>query len=376
MMTKREEKDSSSPLLLSVAFAKIFRRFHTKNVYDLILNIGILTGGGDCAGLNAVIRAAVKKAEDYRWEVTGIRHGWEGLIKADTVKLSFSDVRDLVNVGGTVLKTSRTNPAKRPGGVEMVLENVKKLSLDAVIAIGGDDTLSVAAMLYKRGLKIVGVPKTMDNDLESTDFTFGFLSAVEEATHMIDSLKTTAESHDRIMIVEVFGRHAGWVAAYSGIGSGANLTILPEEPFDIEEVSNFVKKRHEAGEKATTIVIAEGASLKDSKTVDQGKIDEFGHVRLGGIGEFVAQELEKRTKYDIRTAVLAHVIRGGPPNAFDRVLSTRFGLAAVDLIRDGKFGLMVSLRGTTITSVSLEESTAKQRTVDPQLIAVTKEMSY
>ena len=335
-----------------------------------------MNGGGDCAGLNAVTRAVVKRAEEYGWEVIGIRHGWEGLLNIDTVALTYKDVRDLINTGGTVLKTSRTNPSKRPNGSETVLENVKKLELDAVIAVGGDDTLSVAAMLYKKGLKIVGVPKTMDNDLSSTDFTFGFLSAVEEATHEVDNLKTTAESHDRIVIAELFGRHAGWVAAYAGIASGANLIILPEEPFDLDEVASFVKKRYERGEKSTTIVISEGATLKNLKTVDQGKVDEFGHVRLGGIGQYVADELEKRTKYDIRTAVLAHQIRGGQPTAFDRVLSTRFGLAAVDLIKEGKFGMMVSLRGTAITSVSLEESTAKQRTVDPQLLAVTKQVSY
>jgi ATP-dependent phosphofructokinase / diphosphate-dependent phosphofructokinase len=322
------------------------------------LKIGILNGGGDCAGLNAVTRAVVKRAEDYGWQVTGIRHGWEGLLNVDTVELSYADVRDLINTGGTILKTSRTNPSKRPNGPETVLENVKKLGLDALIGVGGDDTLGVANTLYKKGLKIVGVPKTMDNDLSSTDFTFGFLSAVEEATHEVDNLKTTGESHDRVMIAELFGRHAGWVAAYAGIASGANLIILPEEPFDMDEVVSFVRKRYERGAKSTTIVIAEGATLKNLKTVDQGKIDEFGHVRLGGIGQYLAEELEKRTKYDIRTAVLAHQIRGGQPSAFDRVLSTRFGLAAVDLIKEGKFGMMVALRGTSITSVSLEESTS------------------
>jgi phosphofructokinase-like protein len=340
------------------------------------LKIGILNGGGDCAGLNAVTRAVVKKAEEYGWEVIGIRHGWDGLLNVDTIKLTFREVRSTINTGGTILKTSRTNPSKHPNGPDIVIDNVRKLGLDALIAVGGDDTLSVAAMLYKKGLKVVGVPKTMDNDLSSTDFTFGFDSAVEEATHEIDSLKTTADSHDRIMIAEVFGRHAGWVAAYSGIASGANLIILPEEPFDMDEVVSFVKKRQESGEKSTMIVVAEGATLKNLKAIDQGKVDEFGHVRLGGIGEFVAKEIEKRTKFDIRSAVLAHQIRGTIPTAFDRVLSTRFGLAAVDLIKEGKFGMMVSLRGTMITSVSLEESTAKQRTVDPQLIEATKQVSY
>jgi len=340
------------------------------------LKIGILNGGGDCAGLNAVTRAVVKRAEGYGWEVLGIRHGWEGFLRGDSTKLTYTDVAGIINVGGTVLKSSRTNPTKRAGGIETIMENSTKLGLDAVICVGGDDTLGVAAMLYKRGLKIVGVPKTMDNDLSSTDYTFGFDSAVNEATHAIDNLRTTAESHDRVFVVEIMGREAGWVAAYSGIASGANLIIVPEEPFDLEEVISFVRSRHEKGEKATVIVISEGASLKQLKGVDQGKVDEFGNVRLGGIGQFLGDEIEKSTKYDTRVAVLGHMIRGGSPTAFDRVLSTRFGLAAVDLIKDGKFGMMVSLRGTKITAVSLEESTSKQRLLDSEILDVIKKMSY
>jgi 6-phosphofructokinase 1 len=340
------------------------------------LIIGILNGGGDCAGLNAVTRAVVKQAEEFGWEVVGIRYGWEGLLKADTVKLSFHELEGIINQGGTILKSSRTNPTKRPNGIETIIENVKKLGLDAVIGVGGDDTLGVAAELYKEGLKIVGVPKTMDNDLSNTDYTFGFDSSVNEATHMIDNLRTTAESHDRVFVVEVMGREAGWVTAYAGIASGANLIIVPEEPFDIEEVVSFVKTRHEKGEKATVIVISEGATLKNQKGVDQGKVDEFGHVRLGGIGQYLGNELEKRTKYDTRVAVLGHTIRGGSPTAFDRVLSTRFGLAAVQLIKDGKFGMMVSLRGTKITTVSLEESTSKTRTLDQEILNVIKMVSY
>ena len=282
------------------------------------MKIGILNGGGDCAGLNAVTRAVVKQAEEFGWEVVGIRYGWEGLLKADTVKLSFHELEGIISQGGTILKSSRTNPTKRPNGIETIIENVKKLGLDAVIGVGGDDTLGVAAELYKKGLKIVGVPKTMDNDLSNTDYTFGFDSSVNEATHMIDNLRTTAESHDRVFIVEVMGREAGWVTAYAGIASGANLIIVPEEPFDIEEVVSFVKTRHEKGEKATVIVISEGATLKNQKGVDQGKVDEFGHARLGGIGQYLGDELEKRTKYDTRVAVLGHTIRGGSPTAFDK----------------------------------------------------------
>jgi ATP-dependent phosphofructokinase / diphosphate-dependent phosphofructokinase len=340
------------------------------------VKIGILNGGGDCAGLNAVTRAVVKRAEEYGWEVLGIKHGWEGFLKGDSTKLTYSDVKGIINVGGTLLKSSRTNPIKHSEGIETILENSKRLGLDAVICVGGDDTLGVAALLYKRGMRIVGVPKTMDNDLSSTDYTFGFDSAVNEATHAIDNLRTTAESHDRVFVVEIMGREAGWVAAYSGIASGANLIIVPEEPFEIDEVVSFVKSRHETGEKATVIVISEGAVLKQFKEVEQGKVDEFGHVRLGGIGQFLGDEIEKRTKYDTRVAVLGHMIRGGSPTAFDRVLSTRFGLAAVDLIKDSKFGLMVSLRGTKIIAVSLEESTSRYKLLDSEILNVIKAMSY
>lgn len=341
------------------------------------MKIGILNGGGDCAGLNAVTRAVVKRAEGYGWEVLGIKYGWQGFFEADSaVKLTYKDVQGIVGLGGTILKSSRTNPAKYPNGFETVIEKARRLELDALIAVGGDDTLGVAAQLYKKGLRIVGVPKTMDNDLSSTDYTFGFDSAVNEATHAVDNLKTTAESHDRVFVVEIMGREAGWVAAYAGIASGANLIIVPEEPFRIEDVVSFVKKRHESGEKATVIVVSEGAVLKESGGVDQSKVDEFGHPRLGGIGQLLGSEIEKRTKYDTRFVSLGHTIRGGSPTAFDRVLSTRFGLAAVDLIKEGRFGMMVSLKGTAITAVTLEESTSKQRLLEPEILDVIKLVSY
>ena len=340
------------------------------------MKIGILNGGGDCAGLNAVTRAVVKRAEEFDWEVVGIKYGWEGLLNPDTVNLTFGEVEGIVNEGGTILKSSRTNPFKHPNGAETITENVKKLGLDAVICVGGDDTLGVAARLFKLGLKVVGVPKTMDNDLSSTDYTFGFDSAVNEAAHLIDNLKTTAESHDRVFVVEVMGREAGWVAAYSGIASGANMILVPEEPFETENVVSFVRGRHERGERATIIVVSEGATLKNLKGVDQGKVDEFGHVRLGGIGQFLGDEIEKETKYDTRVAILGHTIRGGSPTAFDRVLSTRFGLAAVQLIKEGKFGMMVSLKGTKISTVTLEESTSKTRTLDSEILSVVKLISF
>jgi ATP-dependent phosphofructokinase / diphosphate-dependent phosphofructokinase len=340
------------------------------------LRIGILNGGGDCAGLNAVTRAIVKQAESYGWEIIGIRYGWDGFLRRDVVKLSFSEVEELIGVGGTILKSSRTNPARHPDGFRIILENSEKLELDAVVCVGGDDTLGVAAELYKRGLNVVGVPKTMDNDLGSTDYTFGFDSAVNEAVHAIDNLRTTAESHDRVFIVEVMGREAGWVAAYAGIASGANLTIVPEEPFDVLEVVSFVKRRIENGEKATVIVISEGASLAQVNPEISGKVDEFGHSRLGGIAQFLGEEIERETKQDTRVAVLGHMIRGGRPTAFDRVLSTRFGLAAVELIKEKKFGMMTSLHGTKIVSVSLEESTSKQRLLDPEILQTMKHVSH
>ncbi len=342
------------------------------------MRIGILNGGGDCAGLNAVTRAVVKRAESYGWEVIGIRYGWDGLLRSDFVKLTFDQVEELVGVGGTILKSSRTNPAKHTRGFETIMENASKAALDAVICVGGDDTLGVAAQLFKKGMKVVGVPKTMDNDLSSTDFTFGFDSAVNEAAHAIDNLKTTAESHDRVFIVEIMGREAGWVAAYAGIASGANLILVPERPFSIQEVISFVRTRHEKGEKATVIVVSEGASLEKTpeNSGNNGPVDEFGHSRLQGIGQLIGDEIERATKYDTRVSVLGHMIRGGRPTAFDRVLSTRFGLAAVELIKNGKFGTMTSLKETEIVTVGLEDSTSKQRLLDPQILETLDLVSY
>jgi len=341
------------------------------------MKIGILNGGGDCAGLNAVTRAVVKRAESYGWEVFGIRYGWEGLLQSDIVKLSFAEVEKLIGVGGTILKSSRTNPSKHPNGFQIVMENFRKLGLEALICVGGDDTLGVAFQLFKRGLPIVGVPKTMDNDLSSTDYTFGFDSAVNEAMHAIDNLRTTAESHDRVFVVEIMGREAGWVAAYAGIASGANLVLVPEEPFDLDGVIAFVKNRRDRGEKATVIVVSEGASLKKaSAKASNGSVDEFGHPRLGGIGQLIGEEIEKMTKFDTRVSVLGHIIRGGSPTAFDRMLSTQFGLAAVELIKEGKFGMMTSLRGFKIATVSLEEAVAKQRLLDPEILETLRMVSY
>lgn len=338
-----------------------------------MLRIGVLTGGGDCPGLNAVIRAIVKRSEKYGFEVVGVKHGWAGMLEREAVPLRYDDVADLLKTGGTILKTSRTNPMKRAGGPETILENMKKMGLDALIAIGGEDTLGAANQLAKRGLKVVGVPKTIDNDLSATDVTFGFDTAVNIATEAIDRIVDTARSHDRVMVVEVMGRHVGWITIYAGMAGGADLILIPEEPFDIEEVADFVKRRMAEG-KATVVVVAEGATLKNVKGLiaQDKRLDEFGHVRLGGIGQFLAEEIEKRTGAQTRATVLGYILRGGSPSTYDRVLATRFGVAAVDLVKDGKFGMMVSLRGTKIVPVELEKAVAEIKTVDSEFLDAAK----
>jgi len=332
------------------------------------MKIGVLTGGGDCAGLNAVIRAVVKRAEDYGFQVIGIKYGWAGLIDEDAVPLSYKDVREILVAGGTILKTSRTNPLKNPADTEKVLANVKKLGIDALVAIGGEDTLGVAHKLAAKGLKVVGVPKTIDNDLSSTDVTFGFDSAVNVAMEMIDRIRTTAASHDRVIVIEVMGRHTGWMAIEAGLAAGADLVLVPEHTFDLDEVCQHVKKAVDARGSAV-VVVAEGAAMKTSPGAvsKESEVDEFGHVRLGGVGEFLADEIEKRTGLETRSVTLGHVVRGGSPSAFDRVLATRFGVAAVDLVKEGKFDMMVSLQGTRIVPAKLEEAIAKLKTVDDAL---------
>jgi len=332
------------------------------------MKIGVLTGGGDCAGLNAVIRAVVKRGEDYGFQVIGIKHGWAGLIDADAIPLSYKDVREILDVGGTILKTSRTNPLKDPADTEKVVANVKKLGIDALVAIGGEDTLGAAHKLAAKGLKVVGVPKTIDNDLSSTDVTFGFDSAVNVAMGVIDRIRTTAASHDRVIVVEVMGRHTGWIAIQAGLAAGADLVLVPEHPFDLDEVCQHVKKAVDARGSAV-VVVAEGAAMKTSPGAvsKESDVDEFGHVRLGGVGEFLADEIEKRTGLETRSVTLGHVVRGGSPSAIDRVLATRFGVAAVDLVKEGKFDMMVSLQGTRIVPVKLEEAVAKLNTVDEAL---------
>jgi phosphofructokinase-like protein len=339
------------------------------------LKIGILNGGGDCAGLNAVTRAVVRKSEQLGYEVIGIKHGWAGLLDISTKPLRWSDVSEIIKVGGTILHTTRTNPFSRKDGAETVLANAKEIGLDTIIAVGGEDTLSVAAKLAQMGLRVVAVPKTIDNDIVSTDVTFGFDTAVNVTVDAIDRIQTTGESHDRIMVVEVMGRHAGWIAAYAGVASGANLILLPEVPFDLQEVSDFLKKRHESGATASVVVVGEGCSLKGSPAGDSTKIDEFGHARLGGIGELLAKEIERRTGIETRAVVLGHVVRGGAPFAYDRILATRLGVAAVQAVKDGQFGVMVCLRNNALTRVPLSEILGKMKGVDEETITLAKDFS-
>ncbi len=335
--------------------------------------IGILTGGGDCPGLNAVIRAAARKAFVEGYEVTGIKNGWKGLIENDTVPLTLESVSGILPKGGTILGTSRTNPYKKEGGLDKVISNYNALGLSALIAVGGEDTLGVATKLSRDGIPVVGVPKTIDNDLSATDYTFGFDTAVNIATECIDRLHTTAESHHRIIVVEVMGRHAGWIAIESGIAGGADVILIPEMPIDIDEVCALIKKRHARGKTFSIIVVAEGAQFKEGTMVlQEEKIDEFGHVRLGGVGEILAKEIEKRTSYETRVSVLGHIQRGGSPTAFDRVLGTRFGVKAVELVQAKKFGQMVALSGNKIISVPLEDATVKLKTVDPEYYKLAK----
>lgn len=329
--------------------------------------IGVLTGGGDCPGLNGVIRGVVRKAFQHNIKVVGIKDGWKGLVNGDTMDLTLDIVSDVLPRGGTILGTSRTNPYKKPEDVEKVIANYKKLKLDALVAIGGEDTLGVANKLVKenKGLNVVGVPKTIDNDLNATDFTFGFDTAINIATEAIDRLHTTAESHHRAMVVEVMGRHAGWIAMHSGLASSADVILIPELKIDIDEVCAILNKVRSRGQKFAIVVVAEGAQFKEGQMVKQEeKLDAFGHVRLGGIGEVLAQEIEKRTKIETRVAVLGHIQRGGSPTAFDRVLSTRFGVKAVELILNKKFGYMASLSGTQITEVPIEKAVGTLKTVD------------
>ena len=338
------------------------------------MRVGVLTGGGDCPGLNAVIRAVVRKGErHYGDEIVGFRDGWRGVIEGTTMPLDVERCRGILPRGGTIIGSSRTNPYKVDGGVDRAMSTLKELGIDALIAIGGEDTLGVAHKLHGEGVAVVGVPKTIDNDLSATEVTFGFDTAVQIAVDAIDRLHTTAESHDRVMVCEVMGRHAGWIATYAGIAGGAAEVLVPEEDFDIEEVCNFLKRRHDSGRYASIVVVAEGATPKEGTLILQsGEKDEFGHVRLGGIGNVLAEEIEKRTGFETRVTILGHVQRGGTPTAFDRVLATRFGVAAIDAVHDSAFGQMVALQAAKIVRVPLAEAVVELKTVDPELVDVAE----
>ena len=334
------------------------------------MRVAMLTGGGDCPGLNAVIRAVVRKAErTYGDEILGFRDGWRGVIDGDTVPLDVNATRGILSRGGTILGSSRTNPFKIDGGVDACKTSLERLGIDALVAIGGEDTLGVAARLHELGVNVVGVPKTIDNDLSGTELTFGFDTAVQIAVDAIDRLHTTAESHNRVMVVEVMGRHAGHIATWAGIAGGAANVLIPEEPFDIDEVCATLRHRHdELGRQASIIVVAEGAVPKEGTLeLVSGEIDQFGHARLGGIGALLAEAIEARTGYETRQTVLGHVQRGGTPTAFDRILATRFGISAIDAVHDDGFGQMVALQGGEIVRVPLSEAVGTLKTVDPAL---------
>ncbi len=343
------------------------------------MKIGLLTGGGDCPGLNAVIRAVVRKAiVRHRHQVVGILEGWKGLLEEGHVQeMGLETVSGILHRGGTILKTSRTNPYKEKNGEKKTIENMKKWGIDALIAVGGEDTLGVAARLSPK-VKIVGVPKTIDNDIYGTDYTFGFDSAANIAMEAIDRIHTTAESHNRVMVIEVMGRNSGWIAVEAGIAGGADLILIPEKPVDMDKICDVINKRHARGKDFSIVVVAEGAKIpiggqeEGKLMVQDAGVDAFGHVRLGGIGKVLASEIEKRTGIETRFVILGYIQRGGAPTAFDRLLGTRFGVAAVDFINKGYFGKMTSLKGNKIEPIDLSEAVSKTKVVDDELYSISE----
>ena len=333
------------------------------------MKVGILSGGGDAPGINAVIRAVVRKGfQHYRDEIVGIKDGWRGLLEGEFLPLDLKSASGILPRGGSILGTSRTNPFKQESGARKILENAKKTGIEAVVVIGGEDTLSVAYKMGEFGLKCIGVPKTIDNDLPGTDYTFGFNTAVAIATEALDRLHTTAEAHHRVMILEVMGRYTGWIALEAGLAGGADIILIPEKPFDIDEICDYIRRRQERGRNFSIIVVAEGAKPKGGKEIVYSEsIDEFGHIRLGGVGYYLGKEIEKCLGIETRVVVLGHLQRGGSPTAFDRILATRFGIAAIDLVHEGKFGYMVAIKGNKIVSVPLKDVAGKRKTVDLEL---------
>lgn len=337
------------------------------------MRIGVLTGGGDCPGLNAAIRAIVRKALPGGDSVLGIRNGWQGLVAGNVEPLTEFSVRGILPKGGTILGTSRTNPFKTEESVQKCMVNLRKFGIDALIAIGGEDTLGVARQFSERGVPVVGIPKTIDNDLPGTDYCIGFDTSINIVMEAIDRLHSTAESHHRVMVVEVMGRQSGWIAAMAGIAAGADYILVPEEPYDIEAVCRTVTDRRERGKGFSIVVVAEGARRADGERVTlDDSVDAFGHVRLGGVGTLISREIERRTGIESRVTILGHVQRGGVPTAYDRMMATRLGLRAVELVRQGKFGRMVALAGGRLTEVPLDELRKGMRVLDPEVLADAK----
>ena len=338
------------------------------------MKVGILSGGGDAPGINAVIRAVVRKGiQHYSYEIVGIKDGWRGVLEGEFLPLDLKAVSGILTRGGSILGTSRTNPFKNERGAEKILRNAEKAGIEAVIVIGGEDTLGVAYKMSELGLKCVGVPKTIDNDLAGTDYTFGFHTAVAIATEALDRLHTTAEAHHRVMILEVMGRYTGWIALEAGLAGGADAILIPEKPFDVDEVCKYIRRRQRRGRNFSIIVVAEGAKPKGGAEIVYGEsVDEFGHVRFGGVGYYIGKEIEKRMGIETRVVVLGHFQRGGSPTAFDRILATRYGIAAIDLVHEGKFGYMVAIRGNKIVSVPLKDVVGKQKTVDLELYDIAR----
>src|SRR3954466_11880464 len=336
------------------------------------MKIGVLTGGGDCPGLNAVIRAIVRKSTlHHGHEIVGFRDGWRGPLEGDAIELTLDSTRGILPRGGPILRSSRTNPFKRDDGPEVIRATFERLGVDGLIAIGGEDTLGAASRLHgEHRLPVIGVPKTIDNDLGGTEMTFGFDTAVQVATDALDRLHTTAESHNRVLVLEVMGRHAGWIALHSGLAGGADVILIPERPVDLDEVCETIQARHRRGGFFSIVVVAEGAVIDDGPESVGRQTDEFGHARLGGVGDRIGREIEQRTGFESRTTVLGHIQRGGTPTAFDRVLATRFGVAAIDAAHEGRWGMMPALRGSRIELVPLSEAVAELHTVSPEEYAV------
>lgn len=341
------------------------------------MRIGVLTGGGDCPGLNAVIQAIVLRAAQYGFEVWGIEEGYKGLIEGRARPLGRDDVKGIHFVGGTILGSSRKNPTRSEEDVKTVMNNIRRFELDALITIGGDDTLGAARKLFERGVPIVGIPKTIDNDLSATDYSIGFWTAVQTIAEALEKLHTTARSHKRVIVAEIMGRYAGWLALMGGLAGGAHIILIPEKPFDINEICRIIKERDERGERYTIIAVAEGVKIPTTGelVIAAAERDEFGHVRLGGIAKFLEDEIKKRTGKEVRSTVLGYIQRGGPPNAFDRVLGIKLGYKAVDLVKEKKFGYAVVLRGTEIVPVKLDEVVGQLRRVPEELFEYTEVFS-